>query len=119
VILIVDENTRKKLYYIKVDEKFYFRREEDSKVYRNMIKIHSKEGYVTVSTGNDEKNLKKVEELYEVLKKIQKTTDSKELIYVQVLGTEEIGSTSFAKYTEYIIEVKFLALKKLLHLRFS
>lgn len=63
--------------------------------------------------------MKKVEELYECLKGIQKTTESKELIYVQVLGTEEIGSTSFAKYTEYIVEIKFLALKKLLHLRFS
>lgn len=57
--------------------------------------------------------------MFEVLKKIQKNTESNELIYVQVLGTEEIGSTSFAKYTEYIIEVKYLTLKKLLHLRFS
>lgn len=38
---------------------------------------------------------------------------------VDVIGTEEIGSTSFAKHTEYIIEVKYLELKKLLHLRFS
>lgn len=38
---------------------------------------------------------------------------------MQVIGTEEIGSTSFAKYTEYIIEVKYLDLKKLLHMRFS
>ena len=88
LILIVEENTRKKLYYIEVDEKFYVRREEDSKVYKNIIKIHSKDGYVSVSTGNDEVNLRKVEELYAVLKKIQKTTESKELIYVQVLGTE-------------------------------
>jgi len=35
------------------------------------------------------------------------------------LGTEEIGSTSFAKHTEYIIEIKFLSLRKMLHLRFS
>ena len=41
------------------------------------------------------------------------------MVYISVLGTEEIGSTSFAKYTEYIIEVKYLDLKKLLHLRFS
>jgi len=47
-----------------VDEKFYVRREDDSKVYRNVIKIHSSEGYVTISTGNDEKNLKKAEEMY-------------------------------------------------------
>jgi hypothetical protein len=57
--------------------------------------------------------------MFTLLKKIQKDTEYNELIYVQVLGTEEIGSTSFAKYTEYIIEVKFLNLKKLLHLRFS
>lgn len=38
---------------------------------------------------------------------------------MSVLGTEEIGSTSFKKYTEYIVEVKFLDIKKLLHLRFS
>ncbi len=119
LILIVDENTRKKLYYIKADKKFYVRREDDSKIYRNIIKIHSKEGYVTITTGKEDKNVKKVEELFETLKKVQKTTESKELVYVQVLGTEEIGSTSFAKYTEYIVEIKFLALKKLLHLRFS
>lgn len=38
---------------------------------------------------------------------------------VTVLGTEEIGSTSFTKYTEYIVEVKYLDIKKLLHVRFS
>ncbi len=74
---------------------------------------------MTLSTGNDDKNLKKAEEMFQLLKNIQKTTESKELIYIQVLGTEEIGSTSFAKYTEYIIEIKFITLKKLLHLRFS
>jgi hypothetical protein len=55
--------------------------------------------------------------VYQVLKKI--TKDSGQQVYVQVIGTEEIGSTSFAKYTEYIIEVKYLDLKKLLHMRFS
>ena len=60
LILIVDENTRKKLYYIKADKKFYVRREDDSKVYRNIIKIHSKEGYVTITTGKEDKNVKKV-----------------------------------------------------------
>jgi len=39
-------------------------------------------------------------------------------VEVSVLGTEEIGSTSFSKYTEYILEVKYLDVKKLLHMRF-
>lgn len=47
------------------------------------------------------------------------TKDSGQQVYVQVIGTEEIGSTSFAKYTEYIVEIKYLDLKKLLHMRFS
>lgn len=55
--------------------------------------------------------------MYQQLRRI--TRDSGQQVYVTVLGTEEIGSTSFAKYTEYIVEVKYLEVKKLLHLRFS
>jgi hypothetical protein len=55
--------------------------------------------------------------VYEQLKAI--TRETAQLVCISVLGTEEIGSTSFKKYTEYIVEVKFLDLKKLLHLRFS
>jgi hypothetical protein len=62
-------------------------------------------------------NAKRAEEVYQQLKAITKETA--QLVHISVLGTEEIGSTSFKKYTEYIVEVKFLDLKKLLHLRFS
>jgi hypothetical protein len=41
------------------------------------------------------------------------------MVYVQVIGTEEIGSTSFAKHTEYVVEIKYIGLRKLVHLRFS
>ena len=92
------------------------RREEDNKIYRNMITIHS-DGFTTFTTGSDEVFAKKAEEVYEQLKKITKETS--QLVFISVLGTEEIGSTSFKKYTEYIVEVKYLDLKKLLHLRFS
>ena len=41
------------------------------------------------------------------------------LVYIQCIGTEEIGSTSFAKHTEYVVEIKYIGFKKYLHLRFS
>ena len=55
--------------------------------------------------------------MYQQLKAITKETA--QMVYISVLGTEEIGSTSFKKYTEYIVEVRYLDMKKLLHLRFS
>lgn len=58
--------------------------------------------------------------MYELLQKITKINEeSAKLVYVQVIGTEEIGSTSFAKHTEYIVELKYLGMRKYLHLRFS
>lgn len=41
------------------------------------------------------------------------------MVYVHVIGTEEINSSSFSKYTEYIAEIKFLGLRKFTRLRFS
>jgi hypothetical protein len=41
------------------------------------------------------------------------------MVYVHVIGTEEIGSTSFAKHTEYIVEIKYMGFAKCVHLRFS
>ncbi len=71
--MVIDEY-RKKLKVIKVDDKFYVRREEDSKIYRNMIKVHS-EGFTTFTTGHasDEVNFKKIEEIYQLVKKITKS----------------------------------------------
>ncbi len=101
---------------ILVDKNFFARREEDNKIYRNMITIHS-DGLMTFTVGSEEVNANRAEEVYQVLKKI--TKDTGEQAIVQVIGTEEIGSTSFAKYTEYIIEVRLRDMKKLLHMRFS
>jgi hypothetical protein len=112
----VDEETLRPVKFIKVTENFFARREEDNKIYRNMITIHS-DGFMTFTSGSEDINANKAEEAYQVLKKI--TKDSGQQVVVKVEGTEEIGSTSFAKYTEYIIEVKYLDLKKLLHMRFS
>lgn len=81
-----------------------------------MVTIHS-DGFITFTAGSDDVNANRAEEVYQQLRKI--TKDSGQLVYVNVLGTEEIGSTSFSKYTEFIVEVKFLDLKKLLHVRFS
>ena len=72
---------------------------------------------MTFTAGSEDLKANIAQEMYQSLKKI--TKDSGQQVYVQVLGTEEIGSTSFAKYTEYIIQVKYLDLKKLLHMRFS
>lgn len=115
-MLVVEEPSRKLLRRIPVGEEFFVRREEDSKIYRNMVTVHA-DGFTTFTTGSEEVNAKKAEEVYEALRRITKQTA--QLVHISVLGTEEIGSTSFKKYTEYIVEVKFLELKKLLHLRFS
>jgi hypothetical protein len=34
------------------------------------------------------------------------------MVYVQVIGTEEIGSTSFAKHTEYVVEIKYIGVEE-------
>lgn len=81
-----------------------------------MITIHS-DALMTFTVGSAEVNVNRAEEVYQVLKKI--TKDTGEQAIIQVIGTEEIGSTSFAKYTEYIIEVRLRDMKKLLHMRFS
>lgn len=116
MILIVDGLTHKPLKRLTVDENFFARMEEDNKIYKNMITIHS-HGFITFTAGSEDINANKAADLIKVLKKI--TKDSGQQAVVKVIGTEEIGSTSFAKYTEYIIEVKYLDLKKLLHMRFS
>ena len=50
LLLVVDDNTRKILKRINVNDKYYARREEDSKVYRNVIKVHS-DGFTNFSAG--------------------------------------------------------------------
>ena len=52
LIIVAEELTRRKIRYIMVDEKFYVRREDDNKVYRNVIKLHSVEGFMSLTTGN-------------------------------------------------------------------
>lgn len=84
-----------------------------------MIKIHS-DGFITFSAGSEEKHAKKAEEFLLLLQRVSKENEeSNAIVYVQVIGTEEIGSTSFAKHTEYVIEIKYLSLRKYVHLRFS
>ena len=56
--MVIDENTRKKLKRIPIDETFYARRQQDNKTYRNIIKVHA-DGFTTFSAGNEEKNMKK------------------------------------------------------------
>jgi hypothetical protein len=87
LIIVAEESTRKKIRYILVDEKFYVRREDDNKIYKNVIKLHSVDGFMTLTTGNEDKNFQKAEELFKILSKVQKTTESSLLVYVQVLGT--------------------------------
>lgn len=81
-----------------------------------MVTIHS-DGFLTFTAGSDDLLAGRASELYELLRGI--TKESGQLVKISVLGTEEIGSTSFSKYTEYVIEVQYLDVKKLLHLRFS
>ena len=81
---------------IPINEQFFAKREEDNKIYRNMITIHS-EGFITFTAGVDDINANRAQEVYETLRKI--TKDTGQLVVVNVMGTQEIGSTSFAKYT--------------------
>ncbi len=41
------------------------------------------------------------------------------MVHVHVIGTEEINTSTFSKYTEYIAEIKYLVLRKFTRLRFS
>jgi hypothetical protein len=100
LLLVVEEPSRKLLKSVPVNEEFFARREEDNKNYRNMVTIHS-DGFLTFTAGSDDLFAGKAEEVYKVLRGI--TKESGQLVYISVLGTEEIGSTSFAKYTEYIV----------------
>lgn len=61
-----------------------------------MITIHS-DGFMTFTVGIDDIYANKANEIYQLLKGI--TKESGQLVCVTVLGTEEIGSTSFTKYT--------------------
>ena len=45
---------------VKVNEHFFARREEDNKVYRNMITIHD-DGFTTFTAGSDDINANKAE----------------------------------------------------------
>jgi hypothetical protein len=116
LLLVVEEPSRRLLKSVPVDESFFARREEDNKIFRNMVTVHS-DGFMTFTFGSDDLLAGRADELYGVLRRI--TKESGQLAYITVLGTEEIGSTSFAKYTEYIVEVKYLDVKKLMHVRFS
>lgn len=69
---------------IPVDKNFFARREEDNKIYKNMVTIHS-DGFMTFTSGSEEINANKAEEVYQALKKI--AIDSGEQVVVQVLGT--------------------------------
>jgi hypothetical protein len=51
LLLIVEEATRKLLRRIQVTEEFFVRREEDNKIYRNMVTIHF-DGFTTFTTGS-------------------------------------------------------------------
>lgn len=56
--MVIDSETRKVWKWIKIDEGFFVRREEDNKIYRNIIKVHS-DGFITFSAGGDDKNFNK------------------------------------------------------------
>lgn len=70
-VLIIEELTRKIFKWISIDDKFFPRREEDNKTYRNIITIHS-DGFLTFTAGNEDKNYNKVEEVYQLLRGITK-----------------------------------------------
>ena len=56
-VMVIDEH-RKILKWVDIDANFYVRREEDNKIYRNIIKIHS-EGFLTFSAGSEDKHFNK------------------------------------------------------------
>jgi len=59
MLLVVEEKTHKVSKRITVDSQFFTRREEDNKIYRNMVTIHS-DGFMTFTTGPEEVNTPKV-----------------------------------------------------------
>ena len=60
LLLIVDEETKKISKIVKITEHFFARRQEDNKVYRNMITIHS-DGFMTFTAGTDDINANRAE----------------------------------------------------------
>lgn len=85
---MVDEATRKIIKRININDKYYVRREEDSKVYRNVIKIHS-DGFTNFSAGPEERHQKKIGEIFQILEDISSESQGMtNLVYCQVLGTE-------------------------------
>ena len=60
LLLIVDEETKKISKLVKITEHFFARRQEDNKVYRNMITIHS-DGFMTFTAGTDDINANRAE----------------------------------------------------------
>jgi adenylate kinase len=63
LILIVEEQTRKIFKRVVVDESFFPRREEDNKIYRNMVTIHS-DGFMTFTAGPEDLKINKIVEVY-------------------------------------------------------
>jgi hypothetical protein len=60
LLLVVEEQSRKVLRRVVVDDSFFPRREEDNKIYRNMITIHS-EGFTTFTAGPEDVNANRAE----------------------------------------------------------
>jgi hypothetical protein len=50
MIIMVEQNTRKKLRIIPINEDFFARSEEDNKIFKNMVTIHS-DGLMTFTAG--------------------------------------------------------------------
>lgn len=69
-LMVIDEN-RKIIKWIIINENFYVRREEDNKIYRNIIKVHS-DGFLTFSAGSEDKNFNKAEQFFSLLQKVSK-----------------------------------------------
>lgn len=69
-VMVIDEH-RKILRWVNIDENFYVRREEDNKIYRNIIKIHS-EGFLTFSAGSEDKHFNKAEQFFTLLQRVSK-----------------------------------------------
>lgn len=121
LLILIDEN-RRILKEIKIDNNFYVRREEDNKTYRNIVKIHSDSfGFLTLSAGNQDRHYAKADALFKLLKSLcqSKGENIDRMVYVHVIGTEEINTSTFNKYTEYIAEIKYVGLRKFSRLRFS
>jgi hypothetical protein len=100
IVVVVNKQSREIIKWIKVNENFYVRREEDSKTYKNIIKIHS-DGFITFSAGQGDNGFSRAENFYHLLQRVSQENDQQNsrMVYVHVIGTEEIGSTSFAKHT--------------------